>query len=124
MLPTVADILAMPAVRAGEPDVVGGAQGLSRPVRWVHVGEVSDVAALLAGRELILTTGQPLAHGTRASIAYLESLAAAGVSGLAVEIGSYVPELGPQIAAAADPLGLPVVELGRVTRFVKVTGVA
>ncbi len=121
MLPTVADVLAMPAVRAGEPDVVGGAQGLSRPVRWVHVGEVSDVAALLAGRELILTTGQPLAHGARAGVAYLESLAAAGVSGLAVELGSYVAELGPQIAAAADRLGLPVVALRRVTRFVEVT---
>ncbi|WP_228817713.1 PucR family transcriptional regulator [Nocardia transvalensis] len=111
----------MPVVRAGEPEVAGGREGLSRPVRWVHVSEVSDVATLLAGRELILTTGQPLAHGTRASVTYLESLAAAGVSGLVVELGSYVTELSPPVVAAADRLGLPVVALRRITRFVEVT---
>ncbi|MFF0487716.1 PucR family transcriptional regulator [Nocardia sp. NPDC004068] len=121
MLPTVADVLAMPVVRAGEPEVRGGAAGLARPVRWVHVGEVADVAALLAGRELILTTGQPLARGTPAALAYLESLAAANVSALVVELGSYVADIRPHIAAAADRLGLPVVALRRVTRFVAVT---
>lgn len=111
----------MPVVRAGEPEVVGGGEALSRAVRWVHVSEVAEVADLLAGRELILTTGQPLARGAQRTVAYLESLAAAGVSGVVVELGSYVLELPAIVAATADRLGLPVVALHRIARFVEVT---
>ncbi|BCK54479.1 PucR family transcriptional regulator [Nocardia wallacei] len=121
MLPTVADILDMPVVRAGRPEVVGGGAALHRPVRWVHVSELAEVAELLAGRELVLTTGRPLAEGPDASVAYLETLAAVGVSGLVVELGGTVAELAPPIAATADRLGLPVIALHRVTRFVAVT---
>lgn len=121
VLPSVAEVLDMPVVRAGDPDVVGGAQGLTRTVRWVHVSELTEVATMLSGRELILTTGQPLAYGAPASTAYLEALAAAGVSGLVVELGSYVADLPPFVAATADRLGLPVIALRRVTRFVEVT---
>ncbi|QLY29759.1 PucR family transcriptional regulator [Nocardia huaxiensis] len=120
MLLSVADVLAMPVVRAGQPEVVGGGS-LDRPVRWVHVSELPDVAKLLVGRELILTTGQALSSGADATSAYLESLSAAGVSGLVVELGTYVRELPESVADTADRLGLPVVALHRVVRFVEVT---
>lgn len=120
VLPSVADILAVPVVRAGAPELVGGGS-LDRPVRWVHVSELPDVAKLLVGRELILTTGQALASGDTATVAYLEALAAAGVSGLVVELGTYVSELTPLVARTADRLGLPVIALHRVVRFVEIT---
>ncbi|GAA5083308.1 PucR family transcriptional regulator [Nocardia iowensis] len=120
MLPSVADVLAMPVVRAGEPQVVGGAS-LDRPVRWVHVSDVADVAQLLVGGELILTTGQAMSHGDIATVGYLTALAAAGVSGLVIELGGYVPELAPVVAATADALGLPLIALHKVTRFVEIT---
>ncbi|MFJ4650205.1 PucR family transcriptional regulator [Nocardia sp. NPDC088792] len=120
MLLTVADILAIPVVRAGEPEVAGGGS-LDRPVRWVHVSELPDVAKLLVGRELILTTGQALSGGEGPAVAYLEALAAAGVSGLVVELGTYLRELPPVLAQTADRLGLPIVVLHRVVRFVEVT---
>ncbi|MGV9410818.1 PucR family transcriptional regulator [Nocardia sp. NPDC003693] len=120
MLLTVADILAMPVVRAGQPEVAGGGS-LTRPVRWVHVSELPDVAALLAGGELILTTGQALAGDAAATVGYLEALAAAGVAGLFVELGTSVPELPPCVGETADRLGLPVVALRAVVRFVEIT---
>ncbi|MTE13334.1 PucR family transcriptional regulator [Nocardia aurantiaca] len=120
MLLSVGDVLAMPVVRAGHPVVVGGGS-LDRPVRWVHVSELPDVAKLLVGRELILTTGQALAGSDTATVDYLEALAAAGVSGLVVELGTYVRELPPVVAATADRVGLPVVALHRVVRFVEIT---
>ncbi|GAB2549798.1 PucR family transcriptional regulator [Nocardia heshunensis] len=120
MLLTVADIVAMPVVQAGQPELAGGGT-LDRPVRWVHVSELPEVAELLVGRELILTTGQALAGADAATVAYLESLAAAGVSGLVVELGTYLRELPPIVAATADRLGMPVVALHRVVRFVEIT---
>ncbi|WP_306362395.1 PucR family transcriptional regulator [Nocardia sp. CC227C] len=120
MLLSVADVLAMPVVRAGEPEVVGGGS-LDRPVRWVHVSELPEVAELLVGRELILTTGQALTHGDAATVDYLKALAAAGVSGLVVELGTSVREVSPLVAATADELGLPVIALRRVVRFVEIT---
>lgn len=110
----------MPVVRAGQPEVAGGGS-LDRPVRWVHVSELPDVAELLVGRELILTTGQALTHGDAATVEYLKSLAAAGVSGLVVELGTYVSELPPIVAETADELALPVIALRRIVRFVEVT---
>ncbi|WP_067698869.1 PucR family transcriptional regulator [Nocardia jejuensis] len=120
MLLTVADVLDMPVVRAGQPKLVGGGS-LDRPVRWVHVSELPDVAKLLVGRELILTTGQALSTGDADTVEYLESLSLAGVSGLVVELGTYVRELPPLVAATADRLRLPVIALGSVVRFVEIT---
>nr|WP_225726396.1 MULTISPECIES: PucR family transcriptional regulator [unclassified Nocardia] len=120
MVPSVADVLAMPVVRAARPEVVGGG-ALDRPVRWVHVIDLPAVAELLVGGELVLTTGQALAHGDAATVDYLNALAAADVSGLVVELGSFVPELPPIVAKTADALGLPVIALHRVTRFVEIT---
>ncbi|MFD3506959.1 PucR family transcriptional regulator [Nocardia sp. NPDC058666] len=120
MLLTVADVLAMPVVQAGQPEVICAAN-LGRAVRWVHVSDQAAVADVLVGAELILTTGQALAAPEQARITYLRSLAAAGVSGLVVELGSYVSELGPVVAATAAELGMPVIALHRVTRFVEIT---
>src|SRR5262245_59237288 len=110
----------MPVVRAGEPQVVGGGS-LDRPVRWVHVSDLPDVAELLVGGELMLTTGLALTGGDESTVAYLRSLAAAGVAGLVVELGEAVPELPRVVVELADELGLPVVALHRVTRFVEIT---
>ncbi|MGW6120326.1 PucR family transcriptional regulator [Nocardia sp. NPDC055165] len=120
MLMTVADVLATPVMQAGQPEVICAAN-LDRAVRWVHVSDQAEVADLLVGSELILTTGQALAAPEQARIVYLRSLSAAGVAGLVVELGSYVSELGPVVAATAAELGLPVIVLHRVTRFVEIT---
>ena len=55
---TVARALDLPALRAW-PARGGDAGGdlLDRPVRWVHAGEAPNIAALLKGGELLLTTG-------------------------------------------------------------------
>src|SRR5688500_4295055 len=53
---SVRDILALPELVTGRPVVVAAEQALDRPVRWVHVAEIADVAPLLRGGELILTT--------------------------------------------------------------------
>src|SRR3954447_24494525 len=87
LLPTLAEVLELPAVQRGEPAVRAGAGHLDRPVRWVHVSEGSDIAHLLEGGELILTTGIALPESPAALTRYVDELAAVGVSALAVELG-------------------------------------
>ncbi len=62
---TVRRALELPALRAGLPEVVAGAGQLDRPLRWVHAGEVANIAALLTGGEMLLTTGMGI--GARAA---------------------------------------------------------
>ena len=57
MYPTVSEVLTLPVIRGAGPRLVAGMAGSGRRVRWVHVAEVADIAHLLRGGELLLTTG-------------------------------------------------------------------
>ena len=87
MLPSLGDVLAMEVCRRGRPLVVSGADRLDVPVRWVHAIELTDVARLLRGGELVLSTGIALPDDERLLAAYITELAGVGVAGLAVELG-------------------------------------
>ncbi|AXB41400.1 PucR family transcriptional regulator [Amycolatopsis albispora] len=121
MIPTVREVLALPLVTAGQPEVVGGAAHLDQPVRWVHISESSDPTGLLQGGELVLTTGLPLVGEPAKVSGYLHSLSAHGARGLIVELGTHLSTIPEGLGAAADSAGLPVVALARPIRFVEVT---
>ncbi|WP_246835600.1 PucR family transcriptional regulator ligand-binding domain-containing protein, partial [Micromonospora sp. MH33] len=122
MFPTVREVLALVPVRHGAPRLVAGDAGLDRPVRWVHVAEVPDIATLLGGGELVLTTGIGLPADDAGLRAFIGDLADVGVSGLVVELGRrYVSGVPRVMAAAAERRGLPLVELRRATPFVRIT---
>jgi purine catabolism regulator len=122
VLPTLAEVLELAAVRRADPMVRAAADRLDRTVRWVHVSEVADIAHLLEGGELILTTGIALPDDAAALARFVEDLSAAGVSGLAVELGRrYRTALPAELVAAAARIELPLVELRRETPFVSIT---
>ncbi len=103
MYPTVADVLALPVIRQGLATVVAGADGLERRVRWVHIAEIADIATLLRGGELVLTTGIALPDDPAALANYVAELAAAGVVGVVVElVRHWHRELPPALVAAAE----------------------
>ncbi|WP_100524836.1 PucR family transcriptional regulator ligand-binding domain-containing protein [Mycobacteroides abscessus] len=54
---TVRELLGFEVFRQADPLVVAGEQSLDRPVRWVHSSEIYEIWPLLAGGELLLTTG-------------------------------------------------------------------
>ncbi|BBZ32628.1 PucR family transcriptional regulator [Mycolicibacterium confluentis] len=121
MEPTLKEILALPVLQAGQPEVVlGDDEALGRRVRWVHVSELSDLSNLLEGGELVLTTGLALTDG-RLRDGYLPGLAAAGAVGVVVELGLHVDEVPASVLAAGADLGMAVVALHRPVRFVEVT---
>jgi purine catabolism regulator len=123
MLPTVREILDLPVLRAGEPEIVcGGVRpgALDRPVRWVHVSDLADLSNLLEGGEMVLTTGQALADVAHRD-EYLPRLAAAGAVAVVIELGLHVDEVPRSVREVGAHLELPVVALHRAVRFVEVT---
>ena len=122
MLPTVAQVLEMGAVLAGEPRVVAGEESLDRLVRWVHAIELPDAARLLRGGELVLTTGIALPDEEGLLGTYVAELADVGVSAVAVELGRrYTHGLPGRFVAAAAEVGLPLIVFGREVPFVAIT---
>lgn len=122
MFPTVAEVLGLDALRRGSPQVVAGAQGLHRPVRWVHISELADIAGMLQGSELVLMTGIALPGDREALARYIGDLADVGVAGLVVELGRrYADELPRPLVRAAERRGLPLITLRSEVPFVSVT---
>jgi PucR family transcriptional regulator, purine catabolism regulatory protein len=122
VLPTLADVLRLDAVRRGEPRVVAGADRLDARVRWVHSAEVIDIAHLLRGGELVLTTGIALPDEPERLRRYVAELAEVGASGLIVELGrKYASALPAALVSAAEEYGLPLIAWARETPFVDVT---
>ncbi|MFE7560451.1 PucR family transcriptional regulator [Kitasatospora sp. NPDC057500] len=122
MLPTVARVLDLEVMRRGLPQVVAGGDHLERPVRWVHVSELPDVAGMLQGGELVLSTGIALPEDREGLARYVRELADIGVAGLVIEFGRrYFDTLPRALVHAAEQRGLPLIALRRELRFVTVT---
>lgn len=122
MLPSVAEVLELDAVRQGAPVAVAGARGLTKEVRWVHISELADIAGMLRGGELVLTTGVMLPEDKDGLGTYVDTLADVGAAGLVVELGRrYAEALPKPLVRAAERRGLPLVVLRNEVRFVAVT---
>jgi PucR family transcriptional regulator, purine catabolism regulatory protein len=121
-LPTVAQVLELPAVRRGQPRVAAGGEGLGAGVRWVHAIELADAARLLRGGELVLTTGIALPDGEDELGAYVDGLAGVGVSAVAVELARrYSGGLPGALVAAARRHRLPLIAFEREVPFIEIT---
>jgi purine catabolism regulator len=121
VLPTLADVLELDTVRRGRPQVLAGHQRLGVPVRWVHAIEQADAARLLHGGELVLSTGIALPDEPEPLADYAAALAAAGVSGLAVELGRRYARLPEALITAAERHGIPLIVFRREVPFVEIT---
>ncbi|MEV5973331.1 PucR family transcriptional regulator [Streptomyces sp. NPDC051921] len=118
---TVQRALELPGLRSGLPEVVAGADRLHRTVRWVHAGEVPNIASLLKGGELLLTTGLGLGTRPAEQRAFVRQLAERGIAALVVELGPRFARLPATIVETARAAGLPLVQLHREVPFVAVT---
>ncbi|MEV8596758.1 PucR family transcriptional regulator [Streptomyces sp. NPDC052012] len=118
---TVQRALELPGLRSGLPEVVAGADRLQRTVRWVHAGEVPNIASLLKGGELLLTTGYGMGNRPADQRAFVRTLAERGIAALVVELGTRFTRLPAALVDTARLAGLPLVQLHREVPFVTVT---
>ncbi|MFJ4537236.1 PucR family transcriptional regulator [Streptomyces tibetensis] len=121
--PTLADVLALPVLAAGQPQVVTGLDRLDRPVRWVHITELTDPASFLKGGELVLTTGMPLPEDAAGVRRYVEELTEVGAAALVIELVRRYHRPPDALVQACRARGLPLVTLARDVNFLEVTQV-
>jgi purine catabolism regulator len=119
---TVSDVLELPVMRRGLPEIVSGETHLDREVRWAHVLDVAEVGGLLRGGEFVLNNGFGIGLESQAQRSFIRELHEQDVAAVAVELGLlYRSRLPGPMVAAAKRVGLPLIALHRKTRFVEVT---
>ncbi|GAB2853329.1 PucR family transcriptional regulator ligand-binding domain-containing protein [Streptomyces deserti] len=121
--PTVADVLALPVLAAGRPEVVTGVTHLDRPVRWVHITELTDPASFLKGGELVLTTGMPLPEDAAGVRRYVDELASVEAAALVIELVRRYHRPPDALVQACRARGLPLITLAEDVNFLEVTQV-
>jgi purine catabolism regulator len=115
------EVLRLPSVRSAQPEVLAGASGLDRPVRWVHTTELVDIGPLLRGGDLVLTTGVALPDGDEALERFAAGLVESDAAGLFLELGRRWSNAPDALVAACERLGLPLVALHREVKFAALT---
>src|SRR6478735_3278946 len=94
---TVRELVAVPDLGTW---VHAGEGGLDREVSWAHVCEMPDPAEGLAAGDLLMTTGLGIPADASAQRAFVERLAAAGLSGVAVGDRMYAPPISDEMRGA------------------------
>ncbi|WP_051297982.1 PucR family transcriptional regulator ligand-binding domain-containing protein [Brevibacterium album] len=125
---TVRSVLDVDELRRGLPDVLTGTELLDRPVSWVHIAETEEVASLLEGGEVILSSSAMFRSSPERTRAFLRRLQAAGAAAFVIEVvdvsGHPDPRARRIVAEAASGIDLPVVVLSARVRFVRITQAA
>lgn len=114
---TVAQVLEMPTLREAGPEVLAGAAELGREVRWVHSAELADIAPLLRGGDLLLSTGIALPETADELRAFAASLGESEAAGLVIELGRRWHRVPDALIDACETVALPLVALNREVRF-------
>ncbi len=118
---TVRSALDLDLVQGGAPEVLSGADSLNRSIRWAHAGDAPNLADLLRGGELLLTTGLGFGDDAKAQKRFATELADREVSAVLLELGQVFDSPPPALVKAANDHGLPLIVLHREIPFVEVT---
>ncbi|MEX0868586.1 MAG: PucR family transcriptional regulator ligand-binding domain-containing protein, partial [Nitriliruptoraceae bacterium] len=96
-----------------------------RRISWVHSSEIYDIEPLLAGGEVLLTTGLGLVGANDAALTrYTEAIAARGAAALVLELGRTFVRPPEALVDACARTGLGLVVLHAVVAFVRIARVA
>lgn len=118
---SLGEVLDMPVVRAGGPRVLAGEADLDRQVRWVHTGEIADIAQFLRGGEVLLTAGTGIPATESARRRYVRELGEVGVLAVVIELGRAFRSIPPEMVEEARRRGLVLVSLDREVPFMPIT---
>jgi purine catabolism regulator len=115
---TVGDLLKISSLPLAR---LTGTQGLTNPIRWVHVSELEDPTPFLKGGELLLTVGLGVGATAAKQRAYVRRLIDAGLSGLGFGSGFAFKRPPKAVISEADKGSFPVFEVPYETPFIAIT---
>jgi PucR family transcriptional regulator, purine catabolism regulatory protein len=118
---TVAAALRLGPLSEGVPEVLAGAGSLKNSIRWVHSGEWLEMASVLRGGELLLTTGMGFPDSPSAQRKFVASLAERSIAGLVIELHTSIDQVPRPVVEEAEARHLPLIVLHREVPFVEVT---
>ncbi|MFP3125724.1 PucR family transcriptional regulator ligand-binding domain-containing protein [Ectobacillus funiculus] len=101
--------------------VIAGKSGLHRPVRWVHVLEVTSIENLLSGNELILSTGIGWKGDKEVFGSLVQQSIDANAAGLCIELGPYISTVPQEVIELADSHDFPLIVFFKEVRFIDIT---
>ena len=117
----IRDLLEIELLVEAGVEVLAGEDQLNRQVRWVHTGEIADIAQYLSGGEALLTAATGLGDQPEQIQRYVRELAQAGVACLIIELGRSFRRIPPEMVAAAADQDLVLVALEHEVPFAAVT---
>lgn len=100
--------------------LLAGSAGVGREVSLVLTTELANPAEWLSGGEMVLTTGISLPASGRGRRRYLQLLAESGVAAVGFGTGLTFDAVPDEVVAAAEELGLPLIEVPLRTPFAAV----
>jgi PucR family transcriptional regulator, purine catabolism regulatory protein len=118
----VQDLLEIDLLQAAGPTVITGEDHLDREVRWVHTGEIADIAQFLSGGEALLTAATGLNRSSEVDLRrYVRELSEVGVACLIMELGRGFDVVPPEMVEEAQAGGMVFVSLDHEVPFVALT---
>jgi purine catabolism regulator len=120
----IRDLLQMDLIEGAGVEVLAGEEHLNREIRWVHSGEIADIAQFLSGGEALLTAATGLGREPAQHRRYVKELAEAGVACLIIELGRSFSSVPEEMVEEATRLGLVLVSIEQEVPFAAVTRTA
>lgn len=115
---TISQLLAEPGL--GLTPLTTG-MDLGRALNWAHTSELADPTPWMTGGELLMTLGINLPSEPAGLDSYVRRLAAAGIAGLAVDIGIVLDEVPAALVAAGERHGVPILQIPPTTPFLAIS---
>ncbi|MDD3925364.1 MAG: PucR family transcriptional regulator ligand-binding domain-containing protein [bacterium] len=91
--------------------LLAGEGGLDRQIRRVTIAEVPDIVNWVRGEELILTSGFALRQDSEAQQSFVERMAMAGVSAIAIKPERFLGKIPDGMITQADADDIPLIQV-------------
>ena len=98
------------SVEDEEVELLAGAGGMGRAVRWVHIVENIEISTFLEGGEIVFTTGVALEQEEEL-FETVKAIVANGASAIFINIGPYIKEIGSEIIAFCEERQIPLFQV-------------
>lgn len=98
------------SVEDEEVELLAGAGGLVRAVRWVHIVENTEISTFLEGGEIVFTTGVAL-EKEGDLFETVKAIIANGASAIFINIGPYIREIGGEIIEFCEERQIPLFQV-------------